>query len=147
MKDPKMQVAKKKVILGGFFEKSHNDDFNLCITCMSSQKLLILASKTYPIYFGNQVIVVSGYICTTLQAPIMNHLWKDLHVECNPANKLPTSKLPYIPSKNTFEDDVPFPRVGYVSSLEGYDSMFFFDEYDSVLHPPIFESILSDTYL
>ena len=62
MKDMKMQDAKKRRDFGeDFFEKSYNDDYNLCITCMSSQKLLILASKTYPIYFGNQLIVVSGY--------------------------------------------------------------------------------------
>ena len=31
---------------------------------------------------------------------------------------LPSSKLTY-PNQGTFEDDVPFPKVGYVSFLEG----------------------------
>ena len=32
---------------------------------------------------------------------------------------LPSWKLTYPPQKGTFEDDVPFPKVEYVSSLQG----------------------------
>jgi len=32
---------------------------------------------------------------------------------------VPSRELTYPPKKGTFEDDVPFPQVGYVSSLEG----------------------------
>ena len=36
----------------------------------------------------------------------------------NPKKKVPSRELTY-PKKWDFEDDVPFPKVGYVSSLEG----------------------------
>jgi len=33
--------------------------------------------------------------------------------------ELPSRELTYLPPKWHFEDDFPFPKVGYVNSLEG----------------------------
>ena len=49
-----------------------------------------------------------------------------------PNKKLP-QRLSYIPSQGTFEDDVPFPKVGYVNFLEGK-----FDPKNSTARSPSF---------
>ena len=37
---------------------------------------------------------------------------------------LPSRKLTYPPKNGTFEDDFPFPKVGYVNPLEGTSMLF-----------------------
>ena len=38
--------------------------------------------------------------------------------------QLPSRKLTYPPKNGIFEDDFPFPQVGYVNSLEGISDKY-----------------------
>ena len=42
-----------------------------------------------------------------------------LYQHLKPDIYIPSWELTYIPLKVTFEDDCPFPKVGYVSFVEG----------------------------
>ena len=49
---------------------------------------------------------------------VMQDMTPKLHFFLQPEKLLPSRELTY-PPKWHFEDDFPFPKVGYVNSLEG----------------------------
>jgi len=56
-----------------------------------------------------------------LASAIPGHAQQDFSGKKNiySSGAIPSWKLTYPPKKGPFEDDFPFPKVGYVNSLEG----------------------------
>ena len=81
----------------------------------NTESIIYCDSRCYNVYLAHRILALWSKYCWLYDIIDYNNRHSILHI----VSTIPSRELINIPPKWHFEDDFPFPKVGYVNSLEG----------------------------